>query len=201
MSEIDPSKLQGDMIPQGEYRPADQLEELHENTDLDVRGVMFWMGLLVVLFIATFFVVAGGMRLFKAEEAEKERVALTNRFAADPAPPGPTLQEDPARETREIIGAAKARLNSYGWNDAEKTSAHIPIERAMAILAERGLPDVGTVDQYHPRPGSSGLPMIGVPGQQAPAPEAEAASEAKPEAKDQGEAEAKADAPQPEVKP
>ncbi len=56
------------------------------------------------------------------EEIEKERVALTNRFAADPAPPGPALQDDPAAETRAIFAAAKARLDSYGWNDAEKTS-------------------------------------------------------------------------------
>jgi hypothetical protein len=185
MSEIDPNRLQGDMVPQGEYRRADQLDELHEGTDLDVRGVLFWMGLLVVLFIGTFIAVAAVMGRFKSEEGEKERLALSNRFAADPPTPGPLLQNDPAAETRAILESAAARLGSYGWNDEAKTSAHIPIDRAMAILAERGLPDVGTVDQFHPRPGSSGLPMIGVPGRPAPAPEAG------PEA----------EAPQPEVKP
>jgi hypothetical protein len=185
MSEIDPSRLQGDMIPQGEYRPASQLKELHEDSDLDIRGVLFYMGILVVLFFGAFFVVAAGMNHFKAQEAETERVASGNRFTADPVTPGPLLQNDPAGETRAILEAAGARLGSYGWNDAGKTSAHIPIERAMALLAERGLPDVGVVDQFHPEPGSSGLPMIGVPGPPAPAPEVEpktegAKSEVKP---------------------
>lgn len=187
MSEIDPARLQGDMIPQGEYRPASELKEQHENTDLDIRGVLFWMAVLVVLIIASTLVVAAVMGQFKAVEVEKDRLALSNRFRADPVPPGPLLQSDPAGETRAILQAAEARLGAYGWNDAEKASAHIPIERAMAILAERGLPDVGTVDQFHPRPGSSGLPKIGVPGRPATAPEAE------PRAAEE--------TPQPEVKP
>lgn len=185
MNEIDPARLQGDMIPQGEYRPASQLKQLHEDSDLDVRGVLFYMGILVILFFAAFFVVAAAMSHFKAQEAETDRIASADRFNADPVPPGPLLQNDPAGETRAALESAAARLGAYGWNDAGKTSAHIPIERAMALLAERGLPDVGVVDQFHPEPGSSGLPMIGVPGRPAPAPEAEpktegAKSEVKP---------------------
>jgi len=53
----------------------------------------------------------------------------------------------------------------------------------MAILAERGLPDVGKVDEFHPAPGSSGVPKIGVPGQAAPAAEPKPAEAPKAEAK------------------
>jgi hypothetical protein len=35
---------------------------------------------------------------------------------------------------------AEARLNSYGWVDKEGGVARIPIERAMAVVAEQGLP-------------------------------------------------------------
>ena len=34
----------------------------------------------------------------------------------------------------------EARLNSYGWIDEENGIVHIPIERAMDILAKQGLP-------------------------------------------------------------
>jgi hypothetical protein len=37
-------------------------------------------------------------------------------------------------------GQAEARLNSYGWVDKEGGVARIPIERAMAVVAEQGLP-------------------------------------------------------------
>ena len=183
MSEIDPSQLEGDMIPQGKYKPARELKELHENSDLDVRGVLFNTAVLMALCVATFFAIGLVMGQFKAKEEELDKLALSNRFHADPAPPAPVLQPDPAGETRAVVEAAKARLGSYGWNDAEKKSAHIPIERAMAILAERGLPDVGKVDEFHPAPGSSGVPKIGVPGQAAPAAEPKPAEAPKAEAK------------------
>jgi hypothetical protein len=32
------------------------------------------------------------------------------------------------------------RLNSYGWVDQQAGIARIPIDRAMALLAQRGLP-------------------------------------------------------------
>lgn len=182
MSEIDPSMLEGDMVPQGKYKPASELKSLHEDSDLDVRGVLFNTAVLMALCVATFFVIRLVMDQFRAEEVERDKLALSNRFNADPTPPPPVLQADPAGETRVVLETAASRLESYGWNDAEKKSAHIPIERAMAILAERGLPEVGKVDEFHPAPGSSGMPKVGVPGQPAPA-EQPKAEEPKAEAK------------------
>ncbi|HXF61889.1 MAG TPA: c-type cytochrome domain-containing protein, partial [Caldilineaceae bacterium] len=40
----------------------------------------------------------------------------------------------------ERRGQELARLNSYGWVDPEAKIAHIPIERAMALVVESGLP-------------------------------------------------------------
>jgi hypothetical protein len=31
-------------------------------------------------------------------------------------------------------------LNTYGWTDQKAGVAHIPIDRAMALIAQRGLP-------------------------------------------------------------
>lgn len=185
MSEIDPSQLEGDMVPQGKYRAASELKTLHENTDLDVRGVVFNTAVLMALCVATFIAIGLVMGRFKAEEVEMDKLALSNRFRSDPTPPAPQLQADPNGDTRDVLKAAAARLDAYGWNDAGKTTAHIPIDRAIAIFAERGLPDVGTVDQFHPTPGSSGVPKIGIPGQPAEAPkdEAKKAEEPKAEAK------------------
>ena len=42
---------------------------------------------------------------------------------------------------QEIRDAEQARLNSYAWIDREKQEVRIPIDRAMDICIEQGLPD------------------------------------------------------------
>ena len=178
MSEIDPSQLDGDMVPQGRYVPRRDLDELHEDTDLDIRGVLFNTGVLIVLCGIAFWAVSLLMGHFQSIERQMDEGKLSIRFAADQPPPAPNLQAAPDRETHEILAEAKARLDSYGWNDAEKKSAHIPIDRAIDILVEKGLPERGVMDQFHPVPGSSKTPKIGLPAEKKPA--APATPEAKP---------------------
>jgi hypothetical protein len=43
----------------------------------------------------------------------------------------------------ELRTAEDTDLNSYGWVDRTAGIARIPIDRAMQLLLERGLPDVG----------------------------------------------------------
>ncbi|WP_165250332.1 hypothetical protein [Paludisphaera soli] len=164
MSEhIDPSKLEGDMIPQGRYKPARELKELHENTDLDVRGVLFNTFVLVALCLVTFVAIKFVMDYFVGVEATMNEARLTLRFPDAPPPPAPVLQADPAKETKDVIVEARERLDSYGWVDREKKTAHIPIERAIAILAEKGLPRGGKMDEFHPQQGSSNPVKVGEP--------------------------------------
>jgi len=175
MSEIDPNMLEGDKVPQGRFVQRQDLDEFHEDTDLDIRGVLVNTAVLVALCGVTFWVISLVMGHFQAEEKALDEDRLSIRFSKDQPPPEPVLQAQPDRETHEIVAEAKARLDSYGWNDAGKKSAHIPIERAISILAEKGLPERGVMDQFHPQPGSSNTPMVGrpaaKPAEPAPAPE------------------------------
>lgn len=59
-----------------------------------------------------------------------------------PAPeiPPVRLQRDPAAELAQVQAEQRARLGSYGWIDPEKRILHIPVERAVELLLERGLP-------------------------------------------------------------
>jgi hypothetical protein len=50
----------------------------------------------------------------------------------------PRLQID--RRAEELRAAEHARLSSYGWTDRGTGVAHVPIERAMQLTADRGLP-------------------------------------------------------------
>jgi mono/diheme cytochrome c family protein len=55
----------------------------------------------------------------------------------------------------------EARLNSYGWIDKEAGVVRIPIDRAMALIVESGLP-VGRVEPATPTPEPS-LPPTNTP--------------------------------------
>jgi hypothetical protein len=56
------------------------------------------------------------------------------------APPEPRLQTAPLDDLRTLRAVEDAALSSYGWVDREAGVARIPIERAMELLAARGLP-------------------------------------------------------------
>jgi hypothetical protein len=57
-----------------------------------------------------------------------------------PVPPAPQLQVRPRMDLDRLHADERARLDSYGWADKNHTIVRLPIERAMELLAERGLP-------------------------------------------------------------
>lgn len=55
-------------------------------------------------------------------------------------PPAPRLEEHPWLDLREFREAETRQLESYGWVDRTRGVVKIPIERAMDLIAQRGLP-------------------------------------------------------------
>ncbi len=58
---------------------------------------------------------------------------LSRRF------PEPRLEAEPAFQLKGLRAWEETQLNHYGWIDKEAGVVRIPIERAMDLLAERGL--------------------------------------------------------------
>ena len=54
--------------------------------------------------------------------------------------PEPRLQVDASKELRQMRAAEDAALSSYGWVDKDAGIVKIPVDRAMEILAKKGLP-------------------------------------------------------------
>jgi hypothetical protein len=54
--------------------------------------------------------------------------------------PEPRLEENERTELDGFRYGEEERLNSYGWVDQKNGVAHIPIEQAMKLIAQRGLP-------------------------------------------------------------
>lgn len=86
-------------------------------------------------------------------------------------PPAPRLQVDPALDIYDHRKAEQAVLTSYGWVDRNAGVVRIPIERAMALLVERGEPTP-------PAQPAAGAPAAAAPGADAaPAGEGSPASQ------------------------
>ena len=55
-------------------------------------------------------------------------------------PPEPRLQVSAPKDLKQYKAAQEEILNSYGWVDEKAGVVRIPIDRAMDILAQKGLP-------------------------------------------------------------
>src|SRR5207253_9171034 len=56
------------------------------------------------------------------------------------APAFPRLQISPPRDLEAFRSREQSELNSYGWINRTAGVARIPIDQAMNLLLERGLP-------------------------------------------------------------
>lgn len=111
----------------------------HETTDIAVPVVAWFAAGLVVAAIMIHFGIAW---LFGAYGRRYPSPEAPSRIAMKPgmiAPP-PRLQIDPAEDLRRFRQKEEAELNGYGWIDRKKGIIRIPIERAMELVVQRGLP-------------------------------------------------------------
>jgi len=108
----------------------------HETTDVHVWQVGKFAIALAVLCIVSLGVLFGLFRYFQAREhtAEVKPVDPVKTF------PQPQLQRTPALDLKAIRDAEDQQLATYGWVDREKGIVRIPIDRAIDLLAQRGLP-------------------------------------------------------------
>jgi hypothetical protein len=78
------------------------------------------------------------------ERAGNARDAAATRFplavGRSQEPPSPRLQTQPYKDVMQLKAEQRGVLNSYGWIDKANGVVHIPIDRAMQLTIERGLP-------------------------------------------------------------
>jgi hypothetical protein len=55
-------------------------------------------------------------------------------------PPEPRLQTEPREDLRNLRESEERTLTTYGWVDRNAGVVRIPIDRAMTLTVERGLP-------------------------------------------------------------
>jgi hypothetical protein len=110
------------------------------------RDVSFPPVIMALIGIALLTIVSAVLMLvlFRYLAAQEARVGqppnpLARSFGRQ-LPPPPRLQPDPASDLHALRAEEDAVLQSYGWVDRNAGVARMPIERAMDLLVERGLP-------------------------------------------------------------
>ena len=127
----------------------------HERNTVSVRGVIGFLVSLAVSLVVTSAVVWGVFRLL-ARDAKSEDRPLSPAVASSLArlPPQPRLEDRPLALRTSLNAQEKARLSGYGWVDRNAGTVHIPIERAMDLLVQRGIPAVQSGSAAAPAPGA-----------------------------------------------
>jgi len=125
----------------------------YERRDISARGILYFLAGLAAAAILIHLLLAGLYNyLDKREKARQPSVnPLVSNVPADTrkvprkypdtAFPDPRLETDERTQLNDIRLAAEQKLNSYDWVDQKAGSVRIPIERAMDLLAQRGLPE------------------------------------------------------------
>ena len=113
----------------------------HEHSDVNIRAILgFGVGLIVVAAVVhlLIYVLFG---FFSSREGVKVPAEYPLAAAqGDREPPEPRLQTDPRRDLADLRAREDELLNSYGWVDKNAGIVRIPIESAMTLMLERGLP-------------------------------------------------------------
>ncbi len=111
----------------------------HEQSDIHVPAVAgFGLALAV------------GVGLVLAGVAAFHHPLTSVKVTAVTTPPGPQLQTHAREDLLKLRAAEDAMLNGYGWVDRKAGLVHIPIERAMELTAQRGLPATRTETEVKP---------------------------------------------------
>jgi hypothetical protein len=116
-------------------------ERKYETRDVSLRWMAISGVILVLLLVAAFVTMRWTFDLFASREARRQPEPAT--LVADPGPgrpPEPRLQANPRLDLQEMRAEENVILQSYGWVDRDQGVARMPIDEAMKMVVQRGLP-------------------------------------------------------------
>src|SRR5690606_15466031 len=114
----------------------------YEHTDID-PSIGYQFGLwLIISMVISIGIVYGTFWLFDGRRIANDAARQTFPLAVGQVKeaPGPNLQPQPFRDVYLLKQDADNRLGSYGWADETNGIVHIPIDRAMELMLQRGVP-------------------------------------------------------------
>ena len=123
-------------------RPAQNPEIRYEKTDAHVRPLyqfLFWISVVTLIVAGVSMVLVKGLESWR--DKASTRATMAEPQAAQQAP-APRLQLREPMDLAAFRHEEAEVLSTYGIVDKEKGVYRIPVEQAMKLLLERGLPSV-----------------------------------------------------------
>ena len=124
--------------PQG---TSENPEVHHETSDVNSRAILGFGAGLIVAAVGIHVLVWLLFGYFSSRESR--RVPPEYPLAVsqgERVPPEPRLQVAPREDLRELRAREDSMLGSYGWVDRNAGIVRIPIDEAMRLTLQRGLP-------------------------------------------------------------
>lgn len=115
-----------------------QSDARYEVQDAHVREIVFAGVGLAIGTMIVFLLVWGLFNLLKKNYAESQTPNPMGTYSQ--LPPDPRLQVQPWLELQNLRRHEDEVLKTYGWVDKSGGKVRLPIDRAMDIVAQRGLP-------------------------------------------------------------
>jgi len=154
------------------------VEEGFEQQDLTAKGIYAFLISLIVGGVLVYLVVLGLYKFMDARQRSRQpqlsplvKAIDTDTRIVSPEEitkfPQPRLERNERVEINDFRLKEEQTLNSYGWVDEKAGVVRVPIERAMQLVAQRGLPTtpkagtvppsaVNTATQAAERPDTNG---------------------------------------------
>jgi hypothetical protein len=121
-----------------------------EQEDLSSRTALYFLAGLVLVGLVVYLIVFGMYRFLDSyatahqppmspmvrPEADTRAVTPENAETF----PQPRLEENERTQFRSFIEDQDRKLATYDWVDKDRGTVRIPIDRAMELIAQRGLP-------------------------------------------------------------
>jgi len=164
------------------------LREGYEVTDVSVQGILVFL-IALFLSVSVFFVFCFGMGKVINNALEKQDGPVDKWHASSAEPAGKlrNMESNPAGEQQELHQLTQTfptprlqvddgnqdvanlheredlLLDYYSWVDRSQGTVRIPIERAMELIAQRGLPVAPAATNTEPLMAGDSKPVIQVP--------------------------------------
>ena len=111
----------------------------HEESVVELRPIILFGVILVVMSALSFAVVWLMLDFLRINQARKD-VPLSTLADPQALPPAPRLQVSPGQDLKQTRQTEDTVLSAYRWVDKDAGVVGIPVEQAIKILAQRGLP-------------------------------------------------------------
>ena len=125
---------------------AQSQERGYELKDASVGPLLIGAALLCLVIVVCLFVGHWMVVHFEVERTKASEINLLAGYQAHPT--AAVLQASTATELEAFQLEIEERVNGYGWVDRPNHIVRIPLERALELTLERGLPSAPQAPRF-----------------------------------------------------